>query len=531
MKTTFSSAGLLYVYLNGCEENGMLYVQQTDTYSHIEEGFYLQVMENAERANEEENIVHIFAVVGQKEKVNVVYSIVEDEIKINYQRILSGKKIRKSIKELDSTGNAFFRCVQEFYCEQSNHFPKKIYRDYDNLKIRGIYCGRSSNQLCNSIANEIVSLWVEREMPMLCGQQLMVRSFFVRDFIGRRVVATLPKINSGSWSLIFEGGHQLSLSAEHIYTKETVHPNDLGAFCSSNIQSILWNPIYAYGKWFHPNDICEEWHKTFLYLCAISNEKWDRFSISRVYEKFLEFLEDNICETTDAPSLISKDQYSEVLLTHISNFRNFLMGDDEQVLSKDLHQTLNSRYVYLPYLWRLVNQETWNDFFSMSILQKLIKQAIQEKDVYRKGVLWEDVAAYVLSNIEGLRITGRRIRAGLQEIDLSVINVSLDDRLWQLGAYILVECKNWTTHVNIHQIRNIAHISNMKGNKTCILFAANGITEDAQKEIQRLVTENIYIVCITTNELNHLRSSKDCKELLLSKWTSLQSRIELSDLI
>lgn len=52
-----------------------------------------------------------------------------------------------------------------------------------------------------------------------------------------------------------------------------------------------------------------------------------------------------------------------------------------------------------------------------------------------------------------------------------------------MGAYILIECKNWKKHVGIQQIRNIAHISSMKGNKTAILFTANGITSDSQEEI------------------------------------------------
>ena len=79
---------------------------------------------------------------------------------------------------------------------------------------------------------------------------------------------------------------------------------------------------------------------------------------------------------------------------------------------------------------------------------------------------------------------------------MSVANISLDDDLWQLGSYVLVECKNWKRHVDIPQVRNIAYISAMKGNKTALLFAANGITEDASKEILRLATTGTYIIVI-----------------------------------
>ena len=67
----------------------MLYPQQVNTYNHIEDGFYQQLMKTAEDADKDTQVVHIFAVAGIKEKVNQVLSIIEDELKSNYQRLLS----------------------------------------------------------------------------------------------------------------------------------------------------------------------------------------------------------------------------------------------------------------------------------------------------------------------------------------------------------------------------------------------------------------------------------------------------------
>lgn len=161
----------------------------------------------------------------------------------------------------------------------------------------------------------------------------------------------------------------------------------------------------------------------------------------------------------------------------------------------------------------------------------MVKEAIDISDTYKKGALWEAAAAYVLDNIIGWKITGRRIRAGSQEIDISVVNISLDDELWQLGAYILVECKNWRTCVDLQQIRNIAHISNMKGNKTVILFSANGITRDAKKEINRLLIEYLSVICITADELLQIQSALDCKNLILKKWQILQDATDIATII
>lgn len=531
MKEVIVSAGLVYLYLNGYLENERLHIQSIDTYSCLENGFYQRVIEASTIANEVDEIVHIFAVVGVKEKANQIYSMIEKRLKNNFNNIIAGKNIKKSSKMLDKTGNVFFRCVQEFFCEQLDHFPKQVNYDFNDFTIKGICSSRLPDYVGDSITNEIIYIWLEREKPMLCGRQLMIRSFFVRDFIGRKVIASLPNKENESWRFIFEGGHQISMNEKFSYLKETLHPDDLGGFCSSNIQSILMNPIYAYGQWFQPNDVCEEWHKVFLYLCAISDNEWNEVSISKIYDKFLDFLRKNICITMEAPSLISKSEYYKILLIHIINFRSFLKGEDEPVLSKDLLQTMNSRYVYLPYLWELIPPNTYKNRFSANNFKKQINEAMKENDSYIKGILWENAIAYVLNNIEGLKITGRRIRTCNQEIDISLVNISLDDQLWQLGAYILVECKNWSSRVGVHQIRNIAHISNLKGNRTAILFASNGITSDAQREIYRLAIEGCFIVCVTVDDLLQMTSAKECKILILDKWNLLQENVELTTIL
>lgn len=161
----------------------------------------------------------------------------------------------------------------------------------------------------------------------------------------------------------------------------------------------------------------------------------------------------------------------------------------------------------------------------------MVNKAITSENKHEKGILWEDTASYMLDNISGWKITGRRIRAGAQEIDVSIANVSLDDDLWKLGAYILVECKNWRKRAELHQIRNIAYISGMKGNKTAILFTANGITKNAEKEIVRLVAENLSIICITAEDLLNIKDSSDCRNLILNKWQKLQDKVDISSIM
>lgn len=114
MNNIMSSGGLAYVYFNGYEENGLLHIETVDSYRYLADAFYEQVMERsaAERAIE---AVHVFAVLGIKERAQAIYHLVEGELKENFQRILNGTDIVKFSDELDKTGNAFFTCVQEFF--------------------------------------------------------------------------------------------------------------------------------------------------------------------------------------------------------------------------------------------------------------------------------------------------------------------------------------------------------------------------------------------------------------------------------
>ena len=94
-----------------------------------------------------------------------------------------------------------------------------------------------------------------------------------------------------------------------------------------------------------------------------------------------------------------------------------------------------------------------------------------------------------------------------------------------------MECKNWRERIGLHHIRNIAHISNMKGNKTVILFAASGVTEKAVEEIGRLAAEGLSIICITAEELLEIEDLLDCKNLILRKWKMLQDTIQVAAIL
>lgn len=223
------------------------------------------------------------------------------------------------------------------------------------------------------------------------------------------------------------------------------------------------------------------------------------------------------------------------MIGHIDEIRGYLKGEEEVAVSKDFLLLLNSRYAYLPYLYELMNSmgikmeevvaNCGLQVFSPEKLRQIIELG-ENGDSFQKGVQWEAAAEYFISHIKGLKVSGRRINVGVQEIDLSIVNTSLDSNLWEMGAYLLTECKNWADKVGIQVIRGLSYSSNMKGNKTTLLFAANGVTRDGKREILRAAVNQQFILCFTKQELLKVKSGEECYELLIDKWRELKACAE-----
>lgn len=370
------------------------------------------------------------------------------------------------------------------------------------------------------------------EKPILMGKQIMIQSFQLSDLRGRKIIGFFSDSSTGDWILVLEGGFQIKINSELPYMREKAGIHELETFTIGDIDTISNNPIYAYGKWLNPTEIYEEWHKVFMYAVALKDCEWTIENLASSFQKFLKFMEINICDSMTAETIITKENYHEILYLKVTELRNFLKGKEEPVVSKDLWLLLNSRYIYLPYIYELLeipSKHNDNKFDYHKFQKKL--QLLEIKDNYQKGLNFEEVASYFIDNVTGLKITGRRVKTGTQEIDLSAINVSLDNNLWEMGAYILIECKNWTKKVNIGVIRGLSHISELKGNKTTILFSANGLTKDAEKEIIRTAVNGKFILSITKDELYNVKSKEECYNLLIEKWKELQDRIEIEHLI
>ncbi len=515
------SAGLIYFYITGVvQDDGLMSIEVIESGNHLPDAFYNNASEISMSFDNYPNGIEVFGLIGSSDRITPIKDIVRTGIQDNYNRILRGEEILTQSPTLDTYGNSFFKLVQEYFCERTDGIPTEYSCGTDNWEL---YCIHKGGEKFSQYAENALSIWLDAEKPTIMGKQLILRSFLYRDLIGRKVVGNIPDYRDGSWNVIFEGGIKLPTGIDDGFIGEKLDFDSMHKLTISQIDLIINNPCYAYGKVFLPVALCSHWYKALLYTCAISEVKWSFESFSRMIDDFICFLENYICYTIEAPPLISKDVFINAALKEIDKMRELLEGRETIVISKDILHLLRSRYVFLPYMYEFIHYKTSDPTaFSKDKIMDLIQQSDTTR-INDKGIFWEDVAEYVISSISGLKVSGKRVKTKYQEIDISVVNTSLSENLWQLGAYILVECKNWKRKVDIPVIRNLAYTSLTRGTSTIFLFAANGVTRDAQEEIHRLTTQDIFVIVITKKDIMSLDSSEDCLNLIMDKFRYLKT--------
>ena len=137
---------------------------------------------------------------------------------------------------------------------------------------------------------------------------------------------------------------------------------------------------------------------------------------------------------------------------------------------------------------------------------KLIEKT-QVVNRYEKGRALEDLADYLFSCIEGIKVTGRNIRYFTEEIDLCFCNYSNDALLWELGSVVLVECKNHKSKIPVKTIRNLSCIMEMKGISYSILVTTSNLTKAALKEVDKLRETNKNIIVILLDDIVNIKKS------------------------
>ncbi len=150
----------------------------------------------------------------------------------------------------------------------------------------------------------------------------------------------------------------------------------------------------------------------------------------------------------------------------------------------------------------------------LRIFLDFVKNA--SSNVAKKNAL-ENLADYLLSNLEGFRVIRRNYRGPSEEIDLLVANESNDTFLRLLGTPILVECRHRKGPATSRDVRDFKGKLEGAGLKSGILITLRGIAGDKYDAIA-VVREGrksgISIIVINMDDLTSICESKDPLEVI-----------------
>jgi len=152
-------------------------------------------------------------------------------------------------------------------------------------------------------------------------------------------------------------------------------------------------------------------------------------------------------------------------------------------------------------------------------LDALVNKVETARSADDKGRTLEELCARLFSTIPGLTVTGR-VRTETEEIDISVLNDSAEPRLRREAAFILAECKNWSSKCGKNEFV-VFHAKMANRSRRCtlgFLISWNGFRETVTKEMLRGSREEILVVPLTGEDIRAAVRSTDFSKVLLQCW-------------
>lgn len=134
-----------------------------------------------------------------------------------------------------------------------------------------------------------------------------------------------------------------------------------------------------------------------------------------------------------------------------------------------------------------------------------------ERDRNRKGKLLEELIRLLFQATPGFGRVTTRLDNGSQEIDVKVDNRS-DDPIWKdEGAYLLGECKNWSSRCGADHVRDFRGKFTAKYNRvrTGFLIAPGGFTKEVHEDVREHKEGDILIILVDAVDLERWIAADD----------------------
>jgi hypothetical protein len=153
---------------------------------------------------------------------------------------------------------------------------------------------------------------------------------------------------------------------------------------------------------------------------------------------------------------------------------------------------------------------------SLDALVQAVENAQTTDD---KGRSLEELCSRLFETVSGLSVSGR-VRTATEEIDITIVNDSLEPRLRRESALLLAECKNWTGKCGKDEFVVFREKIENRNRRASLgfLISWNGFTSTVTKEMLRGSREGVLIVPIAGKDLRAAVRDGDFSRALTQCW-------------
>lgn len=152
-------------------------------------------------------------------------------------------------------------------------------------------------------------------------------------------------------------------------------------------------------------------------------------------------------------------------------------------------------------------------------IPELIRRIDKVQDNNEKGRILEELMCKIFSCVKGFEIIQRVITA-TEEIDIVILNKSIEPLWVKESNLILVECKNWSTKCGKNEIVVFKEKLLNRRNRAKIGFFVswNGFTSKYSKEELRSSQSDILIIPITKDNIYEILLENNVSKLIEKWW-------------
>jgi hypothetical protein len=541
------SAGLLLTIVDGFMKDETMLIQPIDNYHHPFGDFAAKVRAYDSTPPDLEDCIRaprLFLIAGHQDKLKQVERVWQAEMQRSFAQFLRQEKVLAKIKrKVKASENYCLESLYWLYLSEGMKaegilYPRQWRIENGDCVLLVCYWTLTPEDDPFDRVEQTVSFWLNREQPALKGYQCLTRSFVLRNMVGRKLLAAVPD-SEGNWGLVLEGGLFLPLADDFAAGLCKLNSSHIHRWTVGEVEETLLDPVYTLGYAYPHPDLVGEWLYVFFYaLATMDEERVADVDLELLYRRFCDYLGDHICPYIPVEeTILEVNVWKQWLKKMVKHIRDYLTGKEETGVSKNILLMLRNRHAYLPAVAQFLQAEcglamahtacshAWDHGYWQNQLANLTIAT----NSYAKGRNLEDLIEYLIGTVPGLKVKARRAKRGRAEMDLICCNVSYDPYLWQLGALILIECKNRKKKTEPAAIRNLIPTMEAKGIHAAIFVSRAGFSAGAIEEIKHQLFGGKMILPVSLPDLAGVDDAGSAYDLLREKITYLEHILENDD--